>query len=153
MIPLPATHVASSRRTLFWLARMLVLVACVLSLSIPAFVPLPAHADAQSPSAPPSTAATAPASPLTNPAAMAVPAHRKAANVAIITLKGEIDGGGRFGSSVMATSVQRRIATATRAGADAIIFEIDSPRGELNATLKIAQLIKDSPVPNTIAWV
>ncbi|MFN7314328.1 MAG: NfeD family protein [Phycisphaerae bacterium] len=153
MIPLPATHVASSRRTLFWLARMLVLVACVLSLSIPAFVPLPAHADAQSPSAPPSTAATAPASPLTNPAAMAVPAHRKAANVAIITLKGEIDGGGRFGSSVMATSVQRRIATATRAGADAIIFEIDSPGGELNATLKIAQLIKDSPVPNTIAWV
>lgn len=140
---------------------MLILVACFFSLTIPAVTPLAAHAQADAtPKAPPTATPAPTAQPsstpspaLSNPAVMAVPAHRKAANVAVITIKGEIDGGGRFGSSVMATSVQRRIATAARAGADAIVFEIDSPGGELNATLKIAQLIKDSPVQNTVAWV
>ena len=161
MTHLSATRHASSRRSLFWVARMLILVACFFSLTIPAVTPLAAHAQADAtPKAPPTATPAPTAQPsstpspaLSNPAVMAVPAHRKAANVAVITIKGEIDGGGRFGSSVMATSVQRRIATAARAGADAIVFEIDSPGGELNATLKIAQLIKDSPVQNTVAWV
>ncbi len=82
-----------------------------------------------------------------------VPSYRKASNVAIITIKGEIDGGGRFGESVMVASIERRIRTATRAGADAIVFELDTPGGELGASLRIASLIKDSPVANTVAWV
>lgn len=82
-----------------------------------------------------------------------VPPFRKATNVAIITIKGEIDAGGRFGESVMVASVERRMKTAVRAGADALVFELDTPGGEVGASLRIASLIKDSPVPNTVAWV
>lgn len=163
---------ASARAiNLLRMARWMVMVACVCAMMITTIVPASAVADdaksetskadaTATPAAAATPAATAPTTtaaptavaPVTN-GMMAVPAHRKAANVAIITLRGEIDGGGRFGNSVMATSVERRIQTAVRAGADAIVFEIDSPGGELNATLKIAQLIKDCPVKNTVAWV
>jgi membrane-bound ClpP family serine protease len=71
----------------------------------------------------------------------------------VITIKGEIDAGGRLGESVIVASVERRIRTAVRAGADAIVFEFDTPGGEVNASLRVASLIKDSPVANTVAWV
>ena len=149
-------NIASPSRGWRWMARMLVMVACVCALVVGSILPASVRAAdgaADAKVTKPADKAAVAATTGMNMAGLAVPAHRKATNVAIITLKGEIDGGGLFGSSVMATSVQRRIQTAVRAGADAVVFEIDSPGGELNATLKIAQLIKDAPVQNTIAWV
>lgn len=98
-----------------------------------------------------------PPTPTPNPTSTAtstsIPAYRKASKVAIITIRGEIDGGGRFGRSILAFSVDRRIKAAVRGGADAIVFEIDSPGGEVGAALKISSLIKECPIPNTVAWV
>jgi membrane-bound serine protease (ClpP class) len=89
----------------------------------------------------------------TTPNTTSIPAYRKASNVAIITIQGEIDGGGRFGRSILAFSVDRRIKAAVRGGADAIVFEVDSPGGEVGAALRISSLIKECPIPNTVAWV
>ncbi len=75
-------------------------------------------------------------------------AVRQAKNVAIISLRGPIDE-----KRVMAASVERRIQQAAAAGADAIVFDINTPGGEVGATLAICESIKMSPVPNTIAWV
>lgn len=99
--------------------------------------PNPTHADAQ-----PGSAQSPTANPPTTNAA------RQATNVAIIPIRGEIDAEG-----VMATSVERRIGTAVRAGADAIVFEIDTPGGEIRSALRICNAIKKSPITNTVAWV
>ena len=82
---------------------------------------------------------------------VAVPAARKATNVAIITIKGEIKG--KLNGDTTAISVERRIKLAERAGADAIVFELDTPGGDLYAALTICGLIKSCPVHNTVAWV
>ncbi len=76
----------------------------------------------------------------------AVPAGRQASNVAIITIKGEI-------TKVTARSVERRLTIAERAGADALVIEIDSPGGDLEAVLAICTAIKKSRITNTVAWV
>jgi len=86
------------------------------------------------------------------PGPVAVAASRQATNVAIITIHGEIDSGGG-GQSVMASSVKRRLDTAVRAGADAIVFDINTPGGEIGAVLRICTMIKACPIPNTIAWI
>jgi membrane-bound serine protease (ClpP class) len=77
-----------------------------------------------------------------------VSAGRQARNVAIITIHGDIDP-----RQVMAVSVKRRIQQAADAGADAIIFDIHTNGGEVNAVLQICEAIKASPVQNTVAWV
>lgn len=87
----------------------------------------------------------------------AVPAYRQADNVAIITIKGEIEGS-RFTRPVIASSVERRINAAVRAGANAIVFEIDTPTigwpaSSIEAALHVCGLIENSPVSNTVAWV
>ncbi len=82
------------------------------------------------------------------PAMPPVAAVRQARNVAIITVHGEIDAHG-----VLAASVARRIQSAADAGADCIVFDIDTPGGEVMSVLKISNAIKNSPVANTIAWV
>lgn len=79
---------------------------------------------------------------------MSVPAGRAARNVAVITLRGEIDHKG-----VMAQSVRRRIDAAARDGADAIVFELDTPGGSVPTVLKICEAVRASPVKNTVAWV
>ena len=76
----------------------------------------------------------------------AIPAARQASNVAVITISGMIDG-------VTTYSVKRRIERAHAAGANAIVFEIDSEGGELGAVLDLSSAIKLSPVPNTVAWI
>ncbi|MCC6676230.1 MAG: hypothetical protein IT436_03720 [Phycisphaerales bacterium] len=81
-----------------------------------------------------------------NPASSSVPAYRQADNVAIITIRGEIN-------DITASSVDRRIADAVSAGAGAIVFELDTPGGEIGAVLHICTSIKQSPIPNTVAWV
>jgi membrane-bound ClpP family serine protease len=116
--------------------------------------PVPQPAPQPATSVPPTSAApVATPIPVAAPIQASVPAFRQAKNVAVITIKGEIDAGGRLGESVIVASVERRIRTAVRAGADAIVFEFDTPGGEVNASLRVASLIKDSPVANTVAWV
>lgn len=85
--------------------------------------------------------------------ALAVPAFRKAERVAIITITGEIESGGLKSRSVTAASVERRIQLAERSNVDAIVFEIDTPGGDVMAVLDICTKIKECSVPNTIAWV
>jgi len=78
-------------------------------------------------------------------AAIAVPADLAAKNVAIITIREEL-------TPVTRQSVSRRIGQATRGGADLIVFDIDSPGGELYSALGIAADIKQAGV-RTVAWI
>lgn len=80
------------------------------------------------------------------PPTTAVAGSSKAENVAIIVIRGPIDG-------FTARSVVRRIRAAEAAGADAIVFEMDTPGGELKAALEICNAIKGSTVPLTVAWI
>lgn len=84
--------------------------------------------------------------PTPTPAVGPIPAARQARNVAIITIDRPIDG-------VLAASVARRMELAQRAGADAIVFDLDTPGGEIDAVLRISAMIKRSPIPNTVAWI
>lgn len=75
-----------------------------------------------------------------------IPAARQADRVAVITVHGAID-------AITAMSVRRRIEAAERAGFGAMVFEINSPGGELGAVLEISNAIKSSSITNTVAWV
>lgn len=75
-----------------------------------------------------------------------IPAARAAKNVAVITIHGEID-------EWTARSIQRRIAFAEASKADAIVFDIDTPGGELQAMLVISGMIKRGKITNTVAWI
>lgn len=79
-------------------------------------------------------------------AQQAVPASRQADRVAVITIRGQMD-------AVTASSVERRMALAIDRGAQAIVFDIDTPGGEIGAVLEICAAIKSSAVPNTVAWI
>jgi len=79
---------------------------------------------------------------------VSVPSDRKATNVAVITIHGEIDAQG-----VMAESVARRITMAERAGADALVFDINTPGGAVDSVLRICTSIKGSSIRNTAAWI
>ena len=80
------------------------------------------------------------------PVAQPVPAARQADRVAVITIKEEI-------SAVTASSVKRRMTEAIDGGAQALVFDIDTPGGEVTAVLDICAAIKSSPVANTVAWI
>ncbi len=90
--------------------------------------------------------ATPPPVPASNALYRGIPAARAAKNVAVITIHGEID-------EWTARSVQRRIAFAESSNADAIVFDIDTPGGELQAMLVISGMIKRTKVSNTVAWI
>ncbi|MEM7622663.1 MAG: hypothetical protein AAF235_05610 [Planctomycetota bacterium] len=75
-----------------------------------------------------------------------VPGFRQADNIAVITVRGEIN-------SVTELSMKRRIAQAEASGADAMVIEVDSPGGEVGAVLEITNAIKASSISNTVAWV
>lgn len=81
-----------------------------------------------------------------SPSPASIPAARAAHNVAIITIKGPID---RWTTR----EVERRLQSATDSKADAVVFELDTPGGELGACLAICGLIRASPIQNTVAWV
>lgn len=76
----------------------------------------------------------------------AVPADLQANKVVIITIHEAID-------DVMMQSIERRLTLAERGGADAVVFDINTPGGEVGAVIAICDLIKKSPIRNTIAWV
>lgn len=80
------------------------------------------------------------------PPPLAVDASRQSKNPVVISVRGGID-------SVTARSVRRRLDEAVALGADAIVLEIDSPGGELGAVLEISNLLKNSPIRNTVAWI
>jgi membrane-bound ClpP family serine protease len=77
-----------------------------------------------------------------------VPSFRRANEVAVLTIEGEID-------AISLLSLERRIRAAIDDGAEAIVLEIDTPGGRLDATLDICNLIKDTAVTpaNTVAWI
>ena len=80
------------------------------------------------------------------PPIAAVPAARQANTVAILPVTGEID-------SITLRSLERRIREASRAGASAVVLDIDTPGGEMLATLDICHLIRTEAPANTVAWV
>lgn len=75
-----------------------------------------------------------------------VPASRQADRVAIIPIHEPID-------RVTAFSVKRRMDMAIQGGAQALVFDINTPGGEVPAVLEICSAIKASSVPNTVAWI
>lgn len=95
-----------------------------------------------------STESSAPAPPSPARQTAAVPAYRQANSVAILSVHGVIDG-------VTLRSLERRIKKAVENGADAIVLDINTPGGEMFATLEICSLLKSrSETPaNVVAWI
>ena len=75
-----------------------------------------------------------------------VPSDRQATQVAIITITGAID-------DLTLQSIERRFKAAREQGFDAFVIELDTPGGEVGATLDIIQRIRSDAPANTIAWV
>lgn len=86
------------------------------------------------------------AQPADSTAQVGVQAGRQAKNIAVITIDRMID-------ATMARSVKRRLDDAIKGGADAIVFELNTPGGHVGAVLEICEMIKRCPVKNTVAWV
>lgn len=90
--------------------------------------------------------------------ASSIPAARRAENLAIIKIDtstaaiANVTFGDTMIDAVTAKSVERRIRQAEEQGADAIVFEINTPGGEVGAVTEITKAIKASPL-YTIAWV
>lgn len=76
----------------------------------------------------------------------AVPSHRQADNVAIITIDEDI-------TKVTAFSFLRRLEIAEQAGADAVVIELNTNGGELGAVLEITDAIRSSSITNSVAWI
>ncbi len=75
-----------------------------------------------------------------------VPAARQANVVAVIDVTTPID-------SITTHSIQRRAKKAHEEGAEVLVFNLDTPGGELEAMLDICRFIKqDAPLP-TAAWI
>ena len=126
--------------------RLLVALAAALGTLLTTAWP-PAEASARQPQSPPQNAAPNTGQGVSSgTVAGAVAAANKAENLAIITIQGPID-------AFTSQSIRRRIAAAEAGGADAIVFEIDTPGGELKAALEICNAVKGTSVPLTVAWI
>ena len=88
--------------------------------------------------------AAAQALPGTTP--IAVPAGRQAERVAVLPVTGPID-------SVTLWSMERRLKAATEQGFQAVVLELDTPGGEVGATIDICLRIKSEAPANTVAWI
>lgn len=75
-----------------------------------------------------------------------IPASRQADTLGVIEIITPID-------SLTAKSVTRRLAEARKDGVDAIIIELDTPGGELDAMLEICRLLKYENTIPTTAWI
>jgi membrane-bound ClpP family serine protease len=131
-----------------WWSRLGLLVACWgLLISLAVSHPHSAAALVDSPQAAPAPGqAKMPPASVVAQGPLSVPAGRQAKNIAVITIFGEIN-------ATTAQSVQRRIDLAVKAGANAIVFQLDTPGGEIGAVLDICTAIKRCGVANTVAWV
>ncbi len=76
----------------------------------------------------------------------AIPAARKASVVAVIPIRGPMD-------AITKASLEQRLTMASEAGADAVVIELDTPGGELLATLEMTNLLRTKAPTNTVAWV
>jgi membrane-bound serine protease (ClpP class) len=76
----------------------------------------------------------------------AVPALRHAATVGVIEIHGEID-------AITTSTLQRRLERAAKDGCDAVVLDLDTPGGDVGATLDICAIIKSEAPPNTVAWI
>ncbi len=76
----------------------------------------------------------------------AIPAVRFAKSVGVITIAGPID-------PMTLQTLQRRLDLAERDGCDGIVIELDTPGGDLGATLAICHLLKTHLPANKVAWV
>lgn len=75
-----------------------------------------------------------------------VPAGRQARRVAVLPVTGVIDG-------VTLWSIEDRLATARARGFDAAVIELDTPGGEVGATLDICLRLRSDAPDNTVAWI
>ncbi|MHC4428422.1 MAG: NfeD family protein [Planctomycetota bacterium] len=75
-----------------------------------------------------------------------IPAYRQANTVAILTVEGPID-------NVTLRSLERRVRRANDEGVEAIVFDINTPGGEVLATRDITHLIRTECPANTVAWI
>jgi len=76
----------------------------------------------------------------------AVPAYRQANSVAVLTLHGQVD-------KITLRSLERRVEEALADGADAIVLDINTPGGRVDAMLDICHLLKTDAPANTVAWI
>ena len=113
-------------------------------------------ADAGEPESPQSTAAGLPPLPAFRGEGGPVPVGRLARKVAILPVQTALfeadDLGMAMIDHITARSVKRRIEAAEAWGADAIVFDIDTPGGELGAVLEITEAIRGTTA-YTIAWI
>jgi len=100
-----------------------------------------------------SAAASRPAEPRPGRAAqdggtglVGVPAARQANIVAVLPVRGEVD-------RITLRSLERRMREAVERGAGAVVIDLDTPGGEMLATLDICHLIRTEAPANTVAWI
>ncbi|MFN0012352.1 MAG: NfeD family protein [Phycisphaerales bacterium] len=122
----------------FALAFAFLALACVATWSAATRT---ARAHMPAPSAPSVARTPAPSAGLS-----AIPAARAATNVAVITIHGPI-------GAYTAASVKRRLDESVKAGADAIVIDLNTPGGEVGAVLSICTSIKQCSVKNIVAWI
>lgn len=77
---------------------------------------------------------------------LTVPAGRQSDSVAIIDIRTPID-------SITSASVKRRLEEAIKDGADAIVFDLNTPGGEVEAMLDLCHTIKQQDEILTVGWV
>ncbi|MCH2135942.1 MAG: hypothetical protein MK101_05095 [Phycisphaerales bacterium] len=75
-----------------------------------------------------------------------VPAGRQSQVAWVLPVHGPID-------AITLRSIERRLAAAEAAGADAVVLELDTPGGDLEATLRILQALRAHPSLRSTAWV
>jgi len=80
------------------------------------------------------------------PPSPVVPAARQAELAWVIPIHGPIDG-------ITLKSIERRLDEAQAAGADTVVLELDTPGGELEATIRILQALRAHPSMRSVAWV
>ncbi len=76
----------------------------------------------------------------------AIPAYRQANTVAVLTVHGPID-------RITLFSLERRVKQAAADGFEAVVLDLDTPGGQLEATLDICHLIRTEAPANTVAWI
>lgn len=91
-------------------------------------------------------AARAPAQSAATAAAQAIPLERQASRVAVLPLTGPID-------TVTLWSIERRLKAVRELGFDALVIELDTPGGEVEATLDICTRLRNDAPANSVAWV
>ena len=91
-------------------------------------------------------AATAPTAAFTKTAPQAVPSARQAARVAVMPVTGPID-------QVTLWSIERRLNAVNTDRFDAVVLELDTPGGAVDATIDICLRLKSDAPANSVAWI